>query len=143
MSGSWRETSHKFPVYQDRIFVFGSNLAGRHGLGAALFARRYYGAEYGVGVGPTGRAFAIPTKDQNLKTLPLDVIRLHARAFIDYANAHPELTFELTPIGCGLAGYKHYQIAPFFKGVPKNVNIPIEWRSYVGDGGNNTIQSSG
>lgn len=71
------------------IFVFGSNLAGRHGKGAALYAREHYGAVYGVGVGPTGSAYAIPTKDGKLRTLPLDQIKKHVDAFLAYA-AQPQ-----------------------------------------------------
>ena len=89
---------------QPPIFVFGSNLAGRHGKGAALYARQARGAIYGCGIGPQGQAYAIPTKDHALNTLPLDAITRYASGFLTYARAHPELAFELTPIGCGLAG---------------------------------------
>lgn len=100
------------------IFVFGSNLAGRHGKGAALAARRQYGAEYGVGVGLTGDAYAIPTKSATLTTLPLAHIAGHVDDFLAYARAHPELTFNVTRVGCGLAGYTDAQIAPLFAGAP-------------------------
>lgn len=113
------------------IFVFGSNLAGRHGAGAALDAYRHWGAEYGVGSGPTGRAYAIPTKDAQLKPLMLPVIKTHVSRFIAYAKAHPELTFEVTRVGCGLAGYSDYQIGPFFQDAPTNCVLPAEWRRYV------------
>lgn len=88
----------------DPVFVFGSNLAGRHGKGAALWARQHRGAIYGQGAGPQGNAYAIPTKDRQLRVLPLDVIRGYVREFLDYAHRQPNLRFELTPIGCGLAG---------------------------------------
>jgi len=110
------------------IFVFGSNLAGRHGAGAALFARRYYGAIYGQGVGRQGNSYAIPTKDQNIKTLPLQIIQDYVGSFIEYANNHPELSFEVTRIGCGLAGYKDYEIAPMFHNAPTNCQLPNGWR---------------
>ena len=110
------------------IFVFGSNLAGRHGKGAALHARKHYGAVYGVGNGRTGNAYAIPTKDQQLRTLPLFAIQPCVRAFLSYAREHPELTFQVTRIGCGLAGYTDIQIAPLFKGAPDNCLMPYEWR---------------
>lgn len=67
------------------IFVFGSNLAGRHGKGAALFARRNHGAIYGQGVGRQGNSYAIPTKDAKLRTLPLVTIHEHVGDFIVYA----------------------------------------------------------
>lgn len=110
------------------IFVFGSNLAGRHGKGAALFAKNNHGAKYGVGVGPTGNAYALPTKDQHIRTLPLTAIAIHVADFIDYARKHPELQFLVTKIGCGLAGYQEHQITPFFKDAPDNCKLPDNWR---------------
>ena len=112
----------------EKIFVFGSNLAGRHGKGAALCARRHHGAEYGVGVGRTGNSYAIPTKDRNLKPLPLSTIGAFVRNFLEYAALHPELTFEVTRVGCGLAGYLDSDIAPFFKNAPRNCELPDWWR---------------
>src|ERR1700733_7007743 len=85
------------------IFVFGSNLAGRHGKGAALHALQHYGAIYGRSTGRTGNAFAIPTKDRDLKVLELHQIQLYIDMFKAYANANPSLTFKLTRVGCGLA----------------------------------------
>ena len=96
------------------IFVFGSNLAGRHGKGAALHAARQHGAQYGIGIGLTGNAYAIPTKDERLRVLPLDTIAGHIRDFTMFAHQHPEQTFNVTRIGCGLAGYTDDQIAPLF-----------------------------
>lgn len=113
------------------IFVFGSNLAGRHGKGAALAALREHGAIYGRGVGPQGFAYAIPTKDARLATLPLEVVALHVADFLGYARAHPELTFRVTPIGCGLAGYRPAQIAPFFRGAPPNCELPEEFTAVL------------
>lgn len=110
------------------IFVFGSNLAGRHGKGAALYARNNYRAKYGVGVGRTGNAYAIPTKDGDLKTLPLDIIRGYVREFLEYARLNQGLTFKVTAIGTGLAGYRHEQIAPMFDEAPNNCILPAEWR---------------
>jgi len=113
------------------IFVFGSNLAGRHGAGAALAARLHHGAVYGLGFGPQGQSYAIPTKDGRLRPLPLHGIERGVGAFLAYAKYHPELTFRLTPIGCGLAGYTHAQIGPMFKGAPPNVIIPPEFAPFV------------
>lgn len=111
------------------IFVFGSNLAGRHGKGAALWARRHRGAIYGHGVGPQGNAYAIPTKDRRLRVLPLEAIRDHVQDFLAYASLRPDLRFEVTPIGCGLAGYRPDQIAPMFAGAPANVIVPETFRA--------------
>ena len=116
------------------IFVFGSNLAGRHGAGAALFARKCHGAVYGVGCGRTGDAYAIPTKDENLKTLPLIVIRTEVEYFKLYARDNPDLTFNVTRIGCGLAGYKDEDIAPMFKNSPDNCLLPSEWKEIITNG---------
>lgn len=112
------------------IFVFGSNLAGRHGKGAALCARKEHGAVYGEGVGRTGNSYAIPTKDNDLKVLPLQSIKRYVEAFKKYAGEHPELTFQVTKVGCGLAGFKEYQIAPMFKDAPDNCELPENWRDY-------------
>lgn len=109
------------------IFVFGSNKAGRHGKGAALFAFKNRGAKYGQFFGLQGNSFAIPTKDENLKTLPLELIKAYVYHFIAFAKENPDMIFELTPIGCGLAGYKPEQIAPMFKNAPSNVIKPMEF----------------
>lgn len=105
-------------------FVFGSNRAGRHGKGAALWARRNRGAIYGVGEGHQGNSYAIPTKDEKLNTLTLEDISKHVEHFIEFAKTHPHLTFQLTPIGCGLAGYDPKDIAPMFRDAPMNVSKP-------------------
>jgi hypothetical protein len=110
------------------IFVFGSNLAGRHGKGAALFALKNHGAIYGQGEGLQGRSYGIPTKDHYIRTLHLDNIRMHVERFLEFARNHPELTFNLTAIGCGLAGYTPAQIAPMFADAPDNVRKPPEFR---------------
>lgn len=110
-----------------RIFVFGSNVSGRHGKGAALFAKTNYGAINGKGWGLQGESFAIPTKDTQLKPLPLKSIAVYVGEFIDYAKAHPDMEFEITRIGCGLAGYVDEQIAPMFKDAPANCILPKEW----------------
>jgi hypothetical protein len=110
------------------IFVFGSNLAGRHGKGAALSARLNHGAVYGQGEGLQGRSYAIPTKDENIRTLPLDAIAASVAGFIDFALSRPDLTFKVTPIGCGLAGYKPEQISWMFDApCPRNVVLPPEF----------------
>lgn len=117
--------------YSEAVFVFGSNLAGRHGAGAALFAHDVYEAEYGVGVGRTGHAYAIPTKDANIETLSLKDIAEHVTNFLNYAEQHQDENFFVTRIGCGLAGYQDKDIAPFFKGAPGNCIFDIKWKSYL------------
>lgn len=111
-----------------KIFVFGSNLAGRHGAGAALHARKHHGAIYGQGKGLQGSAYAIPTKDQHIRTLPLLEIASYIDEFLVFAYNNPQLTFQITAIGCGLAGYSPKQIAPFFKNCPDNCELPNEFK---------------
>jgi hypothetical protein len=105
------------------IFVFGSNLAGAHGAGAALEAAKHFGAQYGVGVGRTGRAYAIPTKDVQIKTMQLVEIQAYVHDFLEYAKSEPDLNFFVTAIGCGLAGYEPSHIAPMFADAPMNCTL--------------------
>lgn len=118
-------------IKDGEVFVFGSNLAGRHGKGAALEAVRHHGAIYGRGIGRQGMSYAIPTKDGKLKTLPLDIIRGVALEFLMYAYENKDTKFFLTRVGCGLAGYSDEQIAPLFNQCPANVRIPPEWEGLV------------
>lgn len=112
------------------IFVFGSNLAGRHGAGAALTARQKYGAIYGQGSGPQGYSYAIPTKDAQLRTLPLYEIQMYVNRFLKYvacqSSRNRQMKFKVTAIGCGLAGYTPEQIAPMFQSLLlfDNVELP-------------------
>lgn len=120
-----------------QIFVFGSNLAGRHGAGAALKARREHGAIYGRGEGIQGASYAIPTKDGRdgkslrpaYQTLPLPVIEQAVARFLLYAYRHPTDFFEIAEIGCGLAGYSPAQIAPMFRYASPNCSLPISFRN--------------
>jgi hypothetical protein len=109
------------------VFVFGSNLAGRHGKGAALHARKHHGAIYGQGAGLQGGSYAIPTKDARLKPLRLDEIFEHVVRFKAFAASRPDLAFHVTAIGCGLAGYAAEQIAPMFRDAPSNCVLPEEF----------------
>jgi hypothetical protein len=111
-----------------KIFVFGSNLAGRHGKGAALAAYREHGAVYGQGIGLQGNSYAIPTKDEDLNTLPLHKIQRHVETFVKFAVLNPKMKFEVTRIGCGLAGYEDNDIAPLFRGASDNCILPAGWR---------------
>lgn len=114
------------------IFVFGSNLSGVHGAGAAAFAVKNHGAVYGKGIGLQGESYAIPTKDHYIRTLPLRKIWNYVCQFIQFAKEHPELTFKVTRVGCGLAGYTDEDIAPMFKNPPTNCLMPPEWVSITG-----------
>jgi hypothetical protein len=109
------------------IFVVGENLAGRHGKGASLHARQHHGAVYGQGEGLQGSSYGIPTKDEKLRTLPLEAIQGHVERFKEFTRQHPEMTFPVTAVGCGLAGYKPEQIAPFFADSPVNCVMPDEF----------------
>jgi hypothetical protein len=109
------------------VFVFGSNRAGRHGMGAALTASLYWGAQRGVGEGRTGQAYGIPTKNENLEILGLEEIAESIKKFIDYASEHPKLTFLVTKVGCGLSKYKDKDIGPLFKGAGSNCILPDGW----------------
>lgn len=113
------------------IFVFGSNLAGRHGAGAALFARKNRGAVYGQARGLQGQSYAIPTLDENLKQRDLSSIAADVKDFLAFAVMHPKMRFQVTPIGCGLAGFKPKQIAPMFDYAPENCELPVEFDGLV------------
>lgn len=113
------------------IFVFGSNLAGRHGKGAALVAKQRYGAIPGVGEGYWGLSYAIPTKDKNLKVLHISDIEDYVGEFKEVAQAHEKIKFWVTKIGCGLAGYKDADIAPLFIDSPTNCRFHIDWKEYL------------
>lgn len=114
------------------VFVFGSNLAGRHGRGAAKKALEF-GAIYGQGKGLQGNTYAIPTKDENLQVRRVKDIEPDVEEFVDYAKAHPELTFLVTEVGCGLAGYLPGSMAPLFKHARKltNVTLPERFRFII------------
>lgn len=113
------------------IFVFGSNEKGIHGAGAAKYAAEVHGAQYGVGNGRTGNSYAIPTKDKHIRTLPVYVIKTYVDVFIRYARLNPQLKFEVTRIGTGLAGHKDSVIAPLFKDAPLNCLFDSEWRFWL------------
>ena len=113
------------------IFVFGSNLRGLHGAGAAKVAVTRYGAKLGNPIGFQGRSYAIPTKDTLLQPLPLDAVKEHVKAFVDFTNLRPELSFFITRVGCGLAGYQNYELAPMFIGCNDNCSFPDVWIQYL------------
>lgn len=111
----------------NEIFVFGSNEAGRHGAGAAKTAHDLFGAEYGVGEGPTGRCYAIPTLNGELKKLRPERLTVYVNRFVMFAKEHPELRFLLTRVGCGLAGLREKDMIELFKSTSVNVIKPAGW----------------
>jgi len=128
----------KFKYHKDgtlpqngEVFVFGSNLAGRHGAGAARVALEKFGAVYGNGVGFCKQSYAIPTKDEHIETLPVGIITDYIDDFIAATHEYPNMQFFVTGIGCGLAGFKHKQIAPLFRDCNNNCSFPEEWREYL------------
>ncbi|MCH5226427.1 MAG: hypothetical protein J1F16_01210 [Muribaculaceae bacterium] len=102
------------------IFVFGSNLAGAHAGGAARLANQKFGAIWGQGVGLQGNSYAIPTMQGGIET-----IKPYVDEFIEFAKSHPELTFYVTKIGCGIAGFKEEEIAPLFSDAMMISNIRL------------------
>jgi hypothetical protein len=113
------------------IFVFGSNLSGIHGAGAARAAMDFYGAEWGVGIGRTGESYAIPTKSEGItRTLSLLEILPFVEDFVSYTQKNPDLKFWVTRVGCGLAGHYDGDIAPMFFGAI-NCSFPEEWKEYL------------
>lgn len=105
----------------NEIFVFGSNLAGMHGGGAARTARLHFGAVMGNGDGPQGQSYAIPTMQGGVET-----IKPYVDKFIAYAKSHSDQTFLVTPIGCGIAGFFPEDIAPLFEDAidVENIYLP-------------------
>lgn len=115
----------------NEVFVFGSNLRGAHGSGAARIAYINFGAAYGTGVGHTGQCYAIPTKDAKIETLPLIMIAPFVGLFKDTAAINPKSKYLVTQIGCGLAGYSPKDIAPMFKNSPKNCYFDEAWKDIL------------
>jgi len=119
------------PENPKAVWVFGSNLAGRHGAGAAKIAAALFGAERGKGFGAMGQCFAIPTKDQKLSVIEIAEIHTSIEYFLRYAKEHADEEFFVTRVGCGLAGYHDAQIAPMFKQAPANCSFPDAWKPYL------------
>ena len=111
----------------NEIFVFGSNEAGNHGAGAALYAKQHFGAIQGKAEGFQGQCYAIPTKNRKLETLSLNHIMSYVHSFRSAACFWNEKVFLVTPIGCGLAGLSPKDIAPMFQALPNNVVLPEEF----------------
>ena len=113
---------------ENEIFVFGSNLSGFHAGGAAAVARDKFGAVLGKGVGLQGNSYAIPTMQGGVET-----IRPYVDEFIAFAKQHPELTFYVTRIGCGIAGFRDRDIAPLFVDAidEENILLPREFVEWI------------
>ncbi len=113
---------------EDEVFVFGSNLKGMHGGGAARVAYDKFGAVWGQGVGMQGQSYGIPTMHGGI-----DVIAPYVDEFIEYAKQHPEKKFLVTPIGCGIAGFSESEIAPLFKDAVslENVWLPEKFYEFI------------
>lgn len=115
----------------NEVFVFGSNLQGLHGGGAARFAYEHFGAEWGQGIGLHGQSYAIPTMQGGVET-----IKPYVDNFLQFAKVHNELDFLVTEIGCGIAGFSPKDIAPLFfrvieEGV-RNVYLPESFYAVYG-----------
>jgi hypothetical protein len=113
------------------IFVFGSNLAGVHGAGAAKYAFQELGAIWTKGVGIHGNSYALPTKDRYIQSLSLEEIKKFVNDFCMVAREHPKNLFYVTRVGCVLAGYSDYDIAPMFRNAPSNCNFAEEWMEFL------------
>lgn len=113
---------------EDEVFVFGSNLKGMHGGGAARVAYDKFGAIWGQGVGMQGRSYGIPTMHGGT-----GVIAPYVDGFIEYVKQHPEKKFLVTPIGCGIAGFTESEIAPLFKDAIglENVWLPEKFYEFI------------
>lgn len=117
----------------NEIFVFGSNENGNHMGGAARIAYEKFGAKWGVASGRTGQTYAIPTLDRDMEKIEPEMLEIHLEDFIDYVRKYPTLTFYLTKIGCGIAGWSVEEVKRIFwkvigtKQLPKNLTIPKEF----------------
>lgn len=128
---------------ENEIIVIGTNLAGIHGAGAAKFAHKRFGLKLGFGEGldENSKCYAFPTKDEDIETLPLHVIKDKVLNLYSCAASNPNKIFLLTKVGCGLAGYKCEEIAEQFRNhkyIPENIIFPREfaeiiWNNYFQD----------
>lgn len=128
-SGNLASPGRITSLSDNQIFVFGSNEAGIHGAGAAKMARERFGAVLGVGSGRQGQSYGIPTKDRELKPLPVPVISGYVDVFTDYARSNEGLVFLVTEVGCGYAGNTPEDMAPLFvrSAALPNVKLPLRF----------------
>lgn len=119
-------SSHITTLQPNEIFVFGSNLSGMHGGGAARLAYQKFGAIWGQGVGLQGQSYGIPTMQGGV-----DTIKPYVDEFIEFAKTHPQLKFLVTEIGCGIAGFSVEEIAPLFEQAIEVENIYLPERFWL------------
>lgn len=112
------------------IFVFGSNLRGVHGLGAAKVAHEQFGARWGCSIGLMGDSYGIPTKNFKIHPLPFQDVDLYIYNFVHFTIENPYLRFFVTRVGCGLAGFEDRRIAPLFKDAI-NCSFAEQWKPYL------------
>jgi hypothetical protein len=128
---SRHESTQKDPPKE--VFVFGTDLAGRHTSGDALVALREHGAQYGRAVGLQGRSYAIPVRNEEGMLLPLPVIARYIDAFLRFATIYRQTTFLVTRVGCGRGAYRDQEIAPLFANAPPNCRLPRSWQRYLAE----------
>lgn len=126
------KTEKNTSLVTEPVFVFGSNIAGRHDGGAGAFAVAFHGAVAGQGSGPQGNSYAIPTQNSEFQALPLAVIKNYVDGFLQYAEKHSPQLFQVTRVGCGSAEYKDEQMAPLFKRAGANCLLPGLWLRVLG-----------
>ncbi len=119
-------SNHITTLQPNEIFVFGSNLSGMHGGGAARLAYQKFGAIWGQGVGLQGQSYGIPTMQGGVNT-----IKPYVDEFIEFAKTHPQLKFLVTEIGCGIAGFSVEEIAPLFEQAIEVENIYLPERFWM------------
>ena len=119
-------SNHITTLQPNEIFVFGSNLSGMHGGGAARLAYQKFGAIWGQGVGLQGQSYGIPTMQGGV-----DTIKPYVDEFIEFAKTHPQLKFLVTEIGCGIAGFSIEEIAPLFEQAIEVENIYLPERFWI------------
>jgi hypothetical protein len=113
---------------KNQIFVFGSNLLGAHGGGAAHQAKEFFGAKKGCGEGLTGRCYAFPSLDRNFHKRSWEDLEHSRDLFFSCAELHPDKEFLMTAVGTGIAGFSHEEMKSLFADPPLNVILPEEWR---------------
>lgn len=126
IAGGWRYWRGEglADLRRHEVFVFESNLAGRHGLGASREAVLRYGARYGVGEGLVGRSYAVPTKDEQLMPLSLPQLAVHVGRFIEVASHRADLHFVVAEFG---SDWDVWEVAPLFERSPRNVVLPARF----------------
>lgn len=118
-------------VHPDLVFVCGTNTLGIHGAGSALYARLHYGLEPGVAEGPSGRAYALPTKLTPRQPMGFGRVAGHVSKFLVHARRNPGTRFLVTRVGCDRAGFSDKQMGALFRHAPTNCVLPVQWRAHV------------